>query len=51
MGKKFSAFRLEIANRTDKRVQLMNEIISSIRVIKLYAWENAFKKLVEKARQ
>ena len=28
----------------------MNEIISGIRVIKMYAWEYAFKKLVTKLR-
>ena len=35
---------------TDKRVRIMNEIISGIRVIKMYAWEYAFKKLITKLR-
>jgi hypothetical protein len=29
----------------------MNEVISGIRVIKMYAWENAFNKLISKLRR
>ena len=29
----------------------MNEIINGIKVIKMYAWESSFEKLVEKARR
>ena len=36
---------------TDKRVRIMNEVISGIRVIKMYAWENAFSKLISKLRR
>ncbi|XP_043470122.1 ATP-binding cassette subfamily C member 4-like [Leptopilina heterotoma] len=35
---------------TDKRLQLMNEIIGGVQVIKMYAWEKPFSKLVDKAR-
>ena len=31
---------------TDARVKLMNEMLSGIRVIKFYAWENAFMQKV-----
>ena len=44
-------FRFKAAWLTDKRVRIMNEIISGIRVIKMYAWENAFNKLVAKLRR
>jgi ATP-binding cassette subfamily C (CFTR/MRP) protein 1 len=34
----------------DSRIKMMNEILTGIRVIKLYGWETSFKKLVEKLR-
>ncbi|KAF5273657.1 hypothetical protein FQR65_LT04657 [Abscondita terminalis] len=43
--------RLKIANRTDRRVQLMNEITSGIQVIKMYAWEKPFEEMVRVARK
>ena len=44
-------FRFKSARLTDKRVRIMNEIISGIRVIKMYAWENAFKKIISQLRK
>ena len=35
----------------DRRVKVMNEVISGIRVIKMYAWEYAFKDLVATIRR
>nr|XP_023029414.1 multidrug resistance-associated protein 4-like isoform X2 [Leptinotarsa decemlineata] len=51
MGKLSSTFRRKVAKAVDTRVKLMNEIISGIKVIKLYAWEKPFEKLVELARE
>ncbi len=36
---------------TDERVKVMNEVITGIRVIKMYGWENAFHRLVGTIRQ
>lgn len=51
MGKWFGNIREETAVRTDERIRLMNEIVPAMRVIKMYAWENSFSKLVDKARR
>ncbi|CAC5381267.1 ABCC4 [Mytilus coruscus] len=50
MGKLFSKFRHKTAIHTDERVKVMNEIISGMRVIKMYCWEKPFGQLVEKIR-
>lgn len=50
LGHKSSAFRWKVARKTDERVRLMNEIIQGIRVIKMYAWERPFGRLVKVAR-
>ena len=42
---------MESAALTDKRIHIMNEVISGIRVIKMYAWEAAFKDVVSKLRK
>ncbi|CAH0722570.1 unnamed protein product, partial [Brenthis ino] len=48
---KFTAvIRRRVAQRTDKRIKLMGEIINGIQVIKMYAWEKSFQHVVEVAR-
>lgn len=44
-------FRHESAEHGDARVKLMNEIITAIQVIKMYAWEKSFSKLVTLIRK
>ncbi|KAJ8951069.1 hypothetical protein NQ318_003767 [Aromia moschata] len=51
LGKLTGQLRLKIANKTDYRVKLMNEIISGIHVIKMYAWEKPFEKVIKNARK
>ena len=36
---------------TDKKIKLMNEILNSIKVLKMYAWEMSFRDKVLKLRQ
>jgi ATP-binding cassette subfamily C (CFTR/MRP) protein 4 len=43
--------RFKSALVTDKRVRIMNEVITGIRVIKMYAWEHAFRHVVTKLRK
>ncbi|XP_022899785.2 ATP-binding cassette sub-family C member 4-like isoform X1 [Onthophagus taurus] len=43
--------RSKIATRTDARVKLMSEITSGIQVIKMYAWEKPFDKMVQLCRK
>ena len=46
-----SLYRLKSARVTDKRVRVMNEIISGMRLIKMYAWEWAFHEYVKNIRK
>lgn len=51
MGNRFGVIREKTAEHTDERIRLMAEIISAMRVIKMYAWEKSFAKLVDEARK
>ncbi|XP_076312434.1 ATP-binding cassette sub-family C member 4-like isoform X1 [Tachypleus tridentatus] len=51
MGRLFSKLRLKTASITDERIRLMNEIVSGMRVIKMYTWENPFADLIETIRR
>ncbi|XP_037037714.1 multidrug resistance-associated protein 4-like isoform X1 [Bradysia coprophila] len=46
-----SKFRAQTALRTDQRIRFMDEIISGVHVIKMYAWELPFSHLVAVARR
>ncbi|XP_059049022.1 ATP-binding cassette subfamily C member 4-like [Achroia grisella] len=43
--------RGKIAKRTDERVKVMSELVNGVQVIKMYAWEIPFQKLVDKLRK
>lgn len=42
IGKASGDLRRETIKITDERIGLMDEILASIKLIKLYAWEGAF---------
>lgn len=46
-----SVLRMRIAERTDARVGIMNELVQGIQVIKMYAWEKPFEAVVAEARR
>ena len=40
-----------MASISDNRIRLMNELIKGMRVIKMYAWENHFSKVISSIRK
>lgn len=51
MGKLFSKFKGSTAKATDSRIKIMAEIISSVKFIKVNAWEASFAKMVDSLRR
>ncbi|KMY92502.1 uncharacterized protein Dsimw501_GD10651 [Drosophila simulans] len=51
LGTMTSALQLKAAERTDNRIRMVNEIISAIQVLKMYAWEQPFEQMVTQARE
>ncbi|KAI2474163.1 ATP-binding cassette sub-family C member 4 [Diabrotica virgifera virgifera] len=49
-GKLASKYRKMTALKTDERIRLMDEVVLGIQVIKMYAWEIPFQKVVGLAR-
>ncbi|KAJ8012699.1 hypothetical protein DPEC_G00045600 [Dallia pectoralis] len=50
-GRLFSSLRGKTAALTDSRLRTMNDVVSGIRIIKMYAWEKPFAALVEEVRR
>eukprot|EP00050_Salpingoeca_kvevrii_P019493 m.86620 g.86620 ORF g.86620 m.86620 type:complete len:1342 (+) comp8438_c0_seq2:3-4028(+) len=46
----FAKLRLRTALETDHRVKIMGELLSGMRVVKMYAWELPFKRLIAMIR-
>lgn len=43
--------RSKTAVLTDSRIRIMNEVVSGMRIIKMYAWEKPFAALVSEVRR
>ncbi|XP_047385033.1 ATP-binding cassette sub-family C member 12 isoform X2 [Sciurus carolinensis] len=51
MARLNSAFRRSAISVTDKRVQTMNEFLTCIKLIKMYAWERSFTNTIRDIRK
>ncbi|XP_071598004.1 ATP-binding cassette sub-family C member 4 isoform X2 [Heliangelus exortis] len=51
IGRLFSSLRSKTATLTDVRIRTMNEVISGMKIIKMYAWEKSFAELVNGLRR
>lgn len=46
LGKLMANFRRKCVKITDRRVRMMNEILTCVKLIKMYAWEKSFAKAI-----
>ncbi|KUI63825.1 ATP-dependent bile acid permease [Cytospora mali] len=50
-GKAFNSSQKLIMAATDKRIHTTNEVLQNIRIIKYFAWEHRFSKIVDEKRK
>ena len=46
IGNVIGKLRTKTVAATDQRVKLMNEVLNCIKLIKMYAWEGSFAKVI-----
>ena len=51
LGKVYDQMRRITSKKCDKRIDFLNEVFNGIKVIKMYCWEEPFKKIVERLRK
>jgi len=51
MGQLFGKVRRGTASYTDQRIRLMNEIVTGMKVIKMYSWEKSFAEMIADIRR
>ncbi|EGD72614.1 hypothetical protein PTSG_12159 [Salpingoeca rosetta] len=50
LGKVFASLRHSAAVLTDERVKVINEVLTGMRVLKMYGWEEPFRRIVQNIR-
>jgi ABC-type multidrug transport system fused ATPase/permease subunit len=50
-GKAFNSTQKKIMQATDKRIHITNEILQNIRIVKYFAWEERFGKIIDEKRK
>lgn len=50
VAKKMGLLRKDFMKAQDVRMNLTNEMLQNIKIIKMYAWENIFLKLISEKR-
>ncbi|CAM1312341.1 ABCC4 (predicted) [Pycnogonum litorale] len=50
-GNRFKKLRDSKLEATDKRAKLMNDVLTGIKIIKMYGWEDRFAKLIAEKRK
>ncbi|XP_045508072.1 ATP-binding cassette sub-family C member 4-like [Colias croceus] len=50
LGRLMGKVRFRTAGKTDERIKVMSEVINGIQVIKMYAWEIPFQKMIAQKR-
>ncbi|XP_024001075.1 ATP-binding cassette sub-family C member 12 [Salvelinus sp. IW2-2015] len=51
MARLIQVFRRKAVSVTDTRVRTMNEVLTCIKLIKMYAWETSFQKKITDIRK
>ena len=51
MGKMAAGLRMKMCKKTDDRLQLTQETLSAVKIIKIYTWEKFFNKKIAEARR
>ncbi|KAF7725515.1 hypothetical protein EC973_009545 [Apophysomyces ossiformis] len=51
LSRRFQRLHHVVMGYTDRRIKLMNELLSAIRIVKFFAWEKEFKKRLFAARE
>ncbi|XP_054625875.1 ATP-binding cassette sub-family C member 12 isoform X3 [Dunckerocampus dactyliophorus] len=51
LAKMINRFRHKAILMTDSRVRTMNEVLNSVKLIKMYAWEDSFEKNIAEMRE